>query len=36
LSIHELRHARDWTAEEKKFGAAAVQMIGTLFEQDLG
>ena len=36
LSIHELRHTRDWTEEEKKFGAAAVQMIGTLFEQDLG
>jgi GAF domain-containing protein len=36
LSIHELRHARDWTEEEKKFGAAAVQMIGTLFEQGLG
>jgi GAF domain-containing protein len=36
LSIHELRHTRDWTEEEKKFGAAAVRMIGTLFEQDLG
>jgi len=36
LSIHELRHTRDWTEEAKKFGAAAVHMIGTLFEQDLG
>jgi GAF domain-containing protein len=36
LSIHELRHPRDWTEEEKKFGAAAAHMIGTLFEQDLG
>lgn len=36
LSIHELRRLRSWTEEEKRLGAAAAQMIGTLFEQDLG
>lgn len=36
LSIHELRHIRSWTEEDKRFGAAAAHMIGTLFEQDLG